>query len=78
MDTQTSLTTAALINGIASHTAELDDGVISGIIHPGTPVFSALLPYAQKHKIEGDNLLRGIIAGYEASVRLAKRNSTVT
>jgi 2-methylcitrate dehydratase PrpD len=71
MDCEASLTTAALINGIASHTAELDDGVISGIIHPGTPVFSALLPDAQRNRISGDDLLLGIVAGYEGSVRIA-------
>lgn len=71
MDCKASLCTAALINGISSHTAELDDGVISGIIHPGTPVFSALLPDAQRNQISGDDFLLGIVAGYEASVRIA-------
>lgn len=66
-----SVMAAALINGIASHAAELDDGVISGIVHPGAPILSALLPMAVKYKITGRQLLLGIIAGYESTVRLA-------
>jgi 2-methylcitrate dehydratase PrpD len=69
---KTSLLGAALINGIVSHTAELDDGVISGIVHPGTPLFSALLPYAKYKNISGANFLRGVVIGYEACVRLAE------
>ena len=48
-----SLQTALLINGISSHMAELDDGVISGIIHPGSPVFTALLSVAEKETEQG-------------------------
>ncbi len=66
-----SVMTAALVNGIASHAVELDDGVISGIVHPGAPVFSALLPFAAKHEISGNRLIRGIVAGYESTVRIA-------
>ena len=65
------LLTAVLINGIASHTAELDDGVISGIIHPGAPIFSALLPFAYLHTVSEMDFLRGAVVGYEAAVRLA-------
>lgn len=72
LNRKSSLSGAALINGISSHTAELDDGVISGIIHPGAPLFSALLPMAQSSaKVDGQDLIKAIIAGYEASVRLA-------
>jgi len=69
---KTSLFGAALINGIVSHTAELDDGVISGIVHPGTPLFSALLPYAKYKDISGEEFLRGIVIGYEVCVRLSE------
>ncbi len=71
MDQKAALATASLINGISSHTAELDDGVMSGIIHPGAPLFSALLPTAQIHGCSGEDLLCGIIAGYEGGVRIA-------
>lgn len=66
-----SLQTALLINGINSHMAELDDGVISGIIHPGSPVFTALFSVAEKENVSWDNFAMGVLVGYEASVRLA-------
>jgi 2-methylcitrate dehydratase PrpD len=62
---------AAFINGLSSHIAELDDGVRFGMIHPGSPVFSALLPIAEKKKVSASDLIRGIVIGYEAEVRLA-------
>lgn len=71
LNTKTSLQTALLANGISSHVAELDDGVISGIIHPGAPVFTALLAIAEKENITWDDFVRGVIVGYESSVRIA-------
>lgn len=65
-----SLINAALLNGLSSHSAELDDGVISAIVHPGAPIISALLPVAEKEEVTGESLLRGIVIGYEAAVRL--------
>lgn len=69
---KTNLISSALLNGIISHTAELDDGVISGIVHPGSPIFSALLPYAIHNKIDGINFIIGIVIAYEACVRLSE------
>jgi 2-methylcitrate dehydratase PrpD len=63
--------TAALINGMSAHVAELDDGHRFSAIHPGAPVISALLSVAEYEKITGKALLTGIIVGYEASIRLA-------
>lgn len=63
---------AALINGLSSHAAELDDGVRFGMVHPGAPIFSALLPVAENEKVRSSNLLAGIVAGYEAAVRIAR------
>ncbi len=62
---------AAFVNGLSSHIAELDDGVISGIVHPGSPLFSALLPLAEKENVSGADFLMGVITGYEAIVRTA-------
>jgi len=62
---------SVFINGLSAHVAELDDGVNSGIVHPGSPLLSALLPIAEKEKVSGEKLIAGIIIGYEATVRLA-------
>ncbi len=62
---------AAFLNGLSAHVAELDDGVRFGMIHPGSPIISALLPIAEQEKATGTDLLAGIIVGYEAAVRIA-------
>ncbi len=64
--------TAALVMGMASHTVELDDGHRHGMVHPGAPVFSALLPLAALHGLPTDRILVGAIAGYEACIRMAR------
>lgn len=70
-DKRTSPESAAFLNGYISHVAELDDGVNSGIVHPGTPVLSSLLPLAESRNVSEEQLIRGIIVGYEATIRLA-------
>jgi len=71
MNLKADLLLSALVNGLSSHQAELDDGVISGIVHPGAPIFSAILPWAQVNQANGEQLIRGIVTGYEATVRIA-------
>ncbi|RZK26723.1 MAG: MmgE/PrpD family protein [Flavobacterium sp.] len=71
LKSKTSIQNAALINGMFSHAAELDDGHRFGMFHPGSPVLSALLPVAEKNMISGEALIKGILVGYEASIRLA-------
>jgi len=63
---------AALINGINSHVAELDDGERFGMFHPGAPIFSALLPLTQKYNINYAQFIKGVIIGYETSIRLSR------
>ena len=71
MGASASAHTAALINGMHAHAAELDDGHRFGMLHVGAPVISALLATAGTNPMDGTQLLRGIIMGYEATVRLA-------
>ncbi len=66
-----SLINAVLMNGLSAHIAELDDGVRFGVLHPGSPIISALLPVAEKEKVEGTALLKGVIIGYEAAISIA-------
>lgn len=69
--TKKSPDSAAFLNGFISHVAELDDGVNSGIVHPGTPVISAMLALAQIREVSGEDFLKGVIIGYETTIRLA-------
>lgn len=65
------LLTAAWFNGMSAHQLELDDGHRFGMVHPGAPVISALLPLVHSERLTGEDLLRGIVVGYEAAIRLA-------
>lgn len=70
-DKKSSPAIAALINGISSHAVELDDGQRFGNIHPGAPVISALLAMGEAYNKTVDDLLRGLLVGYESVLRLA-------
>jgi 2-methylcitrate dehydratase PrpD len=61
---------AALINGTAAHTMEVDDIFRDGIYHPGAPTIPAALALAQAHGASGAQFLRAVIVGYEISTRI--------
>src|SRR6185503_17531752 len=61
---------AALINGAASHTVEVDDIFRDGIYHPGAPTIPAALALAQANGASGEQFLRAVIVGYEISTRI--------
>ncbi len=61
---------AALINGTAAHTAEVDDIFRDAIYHPGAPTIAAALALAQVRGASGAALLRAVIVGYEVSTRI--------
>jgi 2-methylcitrate dehydratase PrpD len=63
---------AALINGAAAHTAEVDDIYRDGIYHPGAPTIAAALALAQARGASGEQFLRAVIVGYEVSTRIAQ------
>lgn len=65
------LLTAALLNGMSAHQLELDDGHRYGMVHPGATVIAALLPLAQATNADDVALLRSIVVGYEAAIRVA-------
>ena len=64
--------TAALINGAASHTVEFDDIYRDAGYHPGSPTISAALAAAQASGASGERFLRGVIVGYEISTRIGE------
>src|SRR5438046_30303 len=57
---------AALINGTAAHTVEVDDIFRDGIYHPGAPTISAAFALGFNRK----NFLRAVVVGYEISTRI--------
>lgn len=68
----TSLQAALLSNGLLSHVAELDDGVIDGIIHPGAPIFTAIFTAFQKREIEWKLFVKAVVVGYEVACRISE------
>jgi 2-methylcitrate dehydratase PrpD len=70
-DARADATVAALINGTASHTLELDDLYSPGLLHPGAPVIAAALAVAEHVHASGEQLLRAICIGYEVGGRVA-------
>lgn len=62
---------AALANGTAAHSLEIDDGHTAGSFHPGASVLSAVLAVTEAQKHSASELLSAIVVGYEVSCRLA-------
>ncbi len=62
---------ASFLNAFSSHSTELDDVHMGGIIHPGTVVNPAALSVAEKLKVSGKELVEAIVAGYEVCIRVA-------
>ncbi len=71
MNKTTNLKEAIYLNGLNAHTLDFDDGTNTGIIHLGSPIFSVLLPLAQKYNKGIDEVLRAAVIGYEASFTMA-------
>ena len=63
--------TAALINGTAAHTAELDDIYRWGLYHPGAPTIAAALAVGEQAGCSGREFLRAVTAGFEVGCRVA-------
>ncbi|HXJ00176.1 MAG TPA: MmgE/PrpD family protein [Micropepsaceae bacterium] len=61
---------AALVNGTAAHTMEVDDIFREAIYHPGAPVIAAALAAAEATGSSGEHFLKAVIAGYEISTRI--------
>ena len=64
------MASAALINGISSHTFDFDDTHLKTIIHPAGPVASALLALAETTGASGRELLDALVIGIDVACRL--------
>ncbi len=63
---------AALANGVATHTLELDDIHKTSTIHAAAPVISAALAVAEREHRGGRDFLRAVVLGYEAALRIGE------
>ena len=69
---------AALVNGTAAHSLEVDDGYTPGSVHPSAVVFPAVLAAAQRHGAPVDRMLAGATVGIELTCRLAAAGHPAT
>src|SRR5438270_7892573 len=64
------MASAALVNGITSHTFDFDDTHLKTIIHPAGPVASAVLALADHRDASGRDLLAALVLGLDVARRL--------
>lgn len=64
------MASAALVNGITSHTFDFDDTHLKTIIHPAGPVASALLALAEHQGAGGRALVDALVIGIDVACRL--------
>ncbi|HSU22690.1 MAG TPA: MmgE/PrpD family protein, partial [Variovorax sp.] len=67
---QVDIASAALLNGIASHTFDFDDTHLKTIIHPAGPVASAVLALAEHTGASGRVMLDALVLGIDVACRL--------
>ena len=64
------IASAALVNGISSHTFDFDDTHLKTIIHPAGPVASAALALAEHLGASGRALMDALVLGIDVSCRV--------
>jgi 2-methylcitrate dehydratase PrpD len=64
------MASAALVNGITSHTFDFDDTHLKTIIHPAGPVASALLALAEHTGASGRQLIDALVLGIDVACRV--------
>ena len=64
------MASAALLNGITSHTFDFDDTHLKTIIHPAGPVASAALALAEHTGSSGRELIDALVLGIDVSCRV--------
>ena len=64
------MASAALVNGITSHTFDFDDTHLKTIIHPAGPVASAVLALAEHQGAAGRDVIDALVLGIDVSCRI--------
>ena len=64
------MASAALVNGITSHTFDFDDTHLKTIIHPAGPVASAVLALAEYRGASGRDVIDALVLGIDVACRL--------
>jgi 2-methylcitrate dehydratase PrpD len=64
------MASAALVNGISSHTFDFDDTHLKTIIHPAGPVASAVLALAERNGATGREMIDALVLGVDVACRI--------
>jgi 2-methylcitrate dehydratase PrpD len=64
------IASAAMLNGITSHTFDFDDTHLKTIIHPAAPVAAAALALAERHGASGRQLIDAVVLGIDVACRV--------
>ncbi|MEJ8814177.1 MmgE/PrpD family protein [Variovorax ureilyticus] len=64
------MASAALVNGITSHTFDFDDTHLKTIIHPAGPVASAVLALAEHRGASGRAVIDSLVLGIDVACRV--------
>jgi 2-methylcitrate dehydratase PrpD len=67
---QVDMASAALVNGITSHTFDFDDTHLKTIIHPAGPVASAVLALAEQRGANGRTVVDALVLGIDVACRI--------
>lgn len=67
-----SLQNAVLVNGMCAHVLDVDDGHRYSTVHLSATVIPAVLTVCERFDLSMQDLLRGVIVGYEVGVRLGR------
>ncbi len=67
---QVDIASAAMLNGITSHTFDFDDTHLKTIIHPAGPVASAALALAEHRGNNGRDVIDALVLGIDVSCRV--------
>jgi 2-methylcitrate dehydratase PrpD len=67
-----SLQNAALANGMCGHVFDIDDGHRYSTVHLGATTIPAVMAVCEHNKLTMDDLIRGVVIGYETSIRMGR------
>ncbi len=67
-----SLQNAALSNAMSGHAYDFDDGHRYSTVHLGSAVIPPVLAVAEKEGLSMEDVIRGIVIGYETGIRLGR------
>ncbi|HEV8654225.1 MAG TPA: MmgE/PrpD family protein [Candidatus Limnocylindria bacterium] len=70
VDARSTASWAALANGVAAHSIEMDDVTTESSLHPGVAVIPASLALAEERGVSPTAFLEAVVVGYEVTMRV--------